>query len=306
MNQDEWYQQHYNVVWDATIKSVIIHNADSRFDNIPSEEEIRQSHSFSPEFLQNMETILHKNQAPKRKLRHPVRIKTEQSIEEPDQSFWEEWKHQHPTTDGFSADGSTPAAAEPGITAPHRAHLTGRPTFWHCSHRLRRSAKAVIAAAIVLVIVIGGIHLSDNGFLRASRTQNVVEYGGQSTLLTNMSEQDYELIFRKPGFIPKTYKLISDHKYDYMRTLEYSDGVKTLTIRYTLCKEDADAQIDNERHPQEEKSILLKHKYDAVLSVPKLPDAYTVFSWKDGLIQYIILSHESKETLLQIAESMVP
>lgn len=253
-----------------------------------------------------METILHKNQAPKRKLRHPVRIKTEQSIEEPDQSFWEEWKHQHPTTDGFSADGSTPAAAEPGITAPHRAHLTGRPTFWHCSHRLRRSAKAVIAAAIVLVIVIGGIHLSDNGFLRASRTQNVVEYGGQSTLLTNMSEQDYELIFRKPGFIPKTYKLISDHKYDYMRTLEYSDGVKTLTIRYTLCKEDADAQIDNERHPQEEKSILLKHKYDAVLSVPKLPDAYTVFSWKDGLIQYIILSHESKETLLQIAESMVP
>lgn len=306
MNQDEWYQQHYNVVWDATIKSVIIHNADSRFDNIPSEEEIRQSHSFSPEFLQNMETILHKNQAPKRKLRHPVRIKTEQSIEEPDQSFWEEWKHQHPTADGFSADGSTPAAAEPGITAPHRAHLTGRPTFWHCSHRLRRSAKAVIAAAIVLVIVIGGIHLSDNGFLRASRTQNVVEYGGQSTLLTDMINGNYELMFRMPTFIPKEYEFSSDYTTHYMRILEYSNGTQTLIIKYDILSVDTDISLDSERHPQEEKIIKLNQKYNAILFLSEQPGSYTVFTWQDGLIQYQIYSHESEKILIQIAESISP
>ena len=253
-----------------------------------------------------METILHKNQAPKRKLRHPVRIKTEQSIEEPDQSFWEEWKHQHPTADGFSADGSTPAAAEPGITAPHRAHLTGRPTFWHCSHRLRRSAKAVIAAAIVLVIVIGGIHLSDNGFLRASRTQNVVEYGGQSTLLTDMINGNYELMFRMPTFIPKEYEFSSDYTTHYMRILEYSNGTQTLIIKYDILSVDTDISLDSERHPQEEKIIKLNQKYNAILFLSEQPGSYTVFTWQDGLIQYQIYSHESEKILIQIAESISP
>lgn len=279
MNQDEQYQQQYDDVWNAVIKNMLISDSDSCFDNIPSEEEIRQSHDFSPEFLRNMDVLLHKNQTPKRKLRHPARSAAEQGIEEPDQSFWEEWKHQHQTAGGSFTDGS--------------------------SHKLRRPVKAAVAAAAVLAVTVSGIHLSGSGFLRASRTQNVVEYGGESMLLTDMADGDYELVFRKPTFIPKTYKLVSDYKYDYMRMLKYSNGVKTLTIKYDILS-DTDVSLDSERHPQEEKLILLNQKYDATISSSKQSDAYTTLTWQDGLIHYQIYSHESENILIKIAESITP
>ena len=207
MNQDERYQQQYDDILDAVMKNMLISNTDSCFDDIPSEEEIRKSHDFSQEFLQNMEVLLYKNQTLKRKLRHPARIGTAKSIEEPDQSFWEEWKLQHQTVNGSFAEG--------------RSH-----------HKLRPPAKAAIAAVAALVVLIGGIHLSDNGFLRASRTQNVVEHGGESTLLTDMMDGDFELMFRVPAFIPEGYKVLSDYKAEHMRILEYSSDTKTLKITY--------------------------------------------------------------------------
>ena len=278
MNQDEQYQQQYNDILDVVMKNALISNADSCFEDIPTEEEIRESHSFSPEFLRTMDVLLHKNQMPKRKRWHPVRTETEQGIEVPDQSFWEEWKHQHQTAHGSFADGR---------------------------RRLRRTAKAAIAAAAVLAIAVGGIHLSDNGFLRASRTQNMVEYSRQSTLLTDMMDGDYDLIFRKPTFILKTYKLLSAYKYDYMRILEYSNGIHTLIIKYNL-KSDTDISLDSERHPQKEKSIQLNQKYDAILSLSDHPGSYTTLTWQDGLIQYQIYGHEPETILIKIAESIAP
>ncbi len=280
MNQDEQYQQQYDDVWNAVIKNMLISDSDSCFDNIPSEEEIRQSHDFSPEFLRNMDVLLHKNQTPKRKLRHPAKSAGEQGIEEPDQSFWEEWKHQHQTAGGSFTDGS--------------------------SHKLRRPVKAAVAAAAVLAVTVSGIHLSGSGFLRASRTQNVVEYGGESMLLTDMADKDYDIIFKKPGFIPKEYKLISYYTTHYMRILEYSDGTKTLSIKYNLLSIDADISLDNERHFQKGKNIRLNQKYDAILFTPEQLDAYTALTWQDGLIQYQIYSHESEKILIQIAESIAP
>ena len=279
MNQDEQYQQQYDDILDAVMKNMLISNSDSCFDDIPSEDEIRQSHSFSPEFLRDMEVILHDNQTPKRKRKHPVKIEAEQSIEEPDQSFWEEWKQQHQTANGSFTDGN--------------------------SHKLRRSAKVAVAAAAALAIVVGGIHLSDNGFLRASRTQNVVEHGGESTLLTDMMDGDYELLFKKPGYMPKEYEIVFDHKYDYMRILKYSNGTQTLTIKYDLLS-DSDTSLDRERHPQKEKSIRLNQKHDAILSFSGQFDAYTTLVWQDGLIQYRILGYESEDILIQIAESITP
>ena len=196
MNQDERYQQQYDDILDAVMKNMLISNTDSCFDDIPSEEEIRKSHDFSQEFLQNMEVLLYKNQTLKRKLRHPARIGTAKSIEEPDQSFWEEWKLQHQTVNGSFAEG--------------RSH-----------HKLRPPAKAAIAAVAALVVLIGGIHLSDNGFLRASRTQNVVEHGGESMLLTDMMDGDFNLEFRKPGFVPEGYKVLFDYESDHMRIFQW-------------------------------------------------------------------------------------
>ena len=147
--------------------------------------------------------------------------------------------------------------------------------------------------------------MSDNGFLRASRTQNVVEYGGQSTLLTDMINGNYELMFRMPTFIPKEYKFTSDYITDHMRILEYSNDTQTLTIKYDILS-DTNISLDSERHPQGEKSVRLNQKYDAILSLPKQPGSYTVLTWQDGLIQYRILSHESEKILLQIAESITP
>lgn len=278
MNQDEQYQQQYNDILDVVMKNALISNADSCFEDIPTEEEIRESHSFSPEFLRTMDVLLHKNQMPKRKRWHPVRTETEQGIEVPDQSFWEEWKHQHQTAHGSFADGR---------------------------RRLRRTAKAAIAAAAVLAVAVGGIHLSDNGFLRASRTQNVVEYSRQSTLLTDMMDGDRNLIFRKPGFIPKEYKVAFDYMTNYMRFLEYSNGTHTLIIKYDILS-DIDVSLDSERHPQGETTIRLNKKYDAILSVSEQSGAYTTLTWQDGLIQYRILSYESEKTILKIAESMTP
>lgn len=278
MNQDERYQQQYDDILDVVMKNALISNADSCFDDIPTEEEIMQSHSFSPEFLRNMEVLLHENQMPKRKMRHPARIKTGKGIEEPDQSFWEEWKQQQQTAKGTFAAGR--------------------------SHKLRPAAKTAIAAAAVLAVVIGGMHLSDNGFLRASRTQNVVE-DGQSKLLTDMMDGDYELVFRKPSFVPKEYKVASDYTTDQMRILEYSNGTQTLTIKYHKLS-DMDSSLDNERHLQEKKSVRLNHKYDATLSLSGQSDAYTILAWQDGLIKYKVLGYESEETLLKIAESIMP
>lgn len=280
MNQDERYQQQYDDILDAVMKNMLISNTDSCFDDIPSEEEIRKSHDFSQEFLQNMEVLLYKNQTLKRKLRHPARIGTAKSIEEPDQSFWEEWKLQHQTVNGSFAEG--------------RSH-----------HKLRPPAKAAIAAVAALVVLIGGIHLSDNGFLRASRTQNVVEHGGESTLLTDMMEGDYNLIFRKPGFVPKGYKVLSDYKSDNMRMLEYSNDTQTLRITYDILS-DSDIFLDDERHPEKEKSVRLNKKYDAILSFSGSTDTYTTLIWQDGLIQYRISGYESETVLLQIAESIMP
>lgn len=279
MNQDKRYQQQYDDILDAVMKNMLISNTDSCFDDIPSEEEIKQSHSFSPEFLRNMEVLLHENQTPKRKREYPARIEAEQCIEEPDQSFWEEWKQQQ-TANKVSADNR--------------------------SHKLRRPAKAAIAAAAVLAVVVGGIHLSDSGFLRASRTQNVVEYDGQSTLLTDMMDGDYELVFRVPTFIPEGYKILSDYEDNYMRILEYSDGTTILAVKYDLLLDGTDVSLDSERHPQAEKSIRLNQKYDATLFVSEQPGAFTVLSWQDGLIQYKISGYESEEILLQIAESITP
>lgn len=278
MNQDEQYQQQYNDILDVVMKNALISNADSCFEDIPTEEEIRESHSFSPEFLRTMDVLLHKNQMPKRKRWHPVRTETEQGIEVPDQSFWEEWKHQHQTAHGSFADGR---------------------------RRLRRTAKAAIAAAAVLAVAVGGIHLSDNGFLRASRTQNVVEYSRQSTLLTDMMDGDYELMFRKPEFIPKEYEIVSDYKFDYMRTLKYSNGTHTIVIKYSILS-DTDVFLDSERHPQTEKKIQLNKKYDVILSLSEQSGSYTVLTWQDGLIQYRLLGDESEKILLQIAESIIP
>lgn len=278
MNQDERYQQQYDDILDVVMKNALISNADSCFDDIPAEEDIRRSHSFSPEFLRNMEALLHENQTPKRKRRHPARIETEQGIEEPDQSFWEEWKQQHQAADGSFTESSR--------------------------HKLRPSAKAAIAAAAVLAIVAGGIHLSDNGFLRASLTQNVVE-DGQSMLLTDMMDENYNLTFIKPRFIPKEYKVISDYQSSHMRMLVYSNGTQTLSIKYVMLS-DLDTFLDNERHPQEENSIQLNQKYTAMLSYSEQPGAYTALIWQDGLIQYKISGYEAKETLLQIAESIMP
>ncbi len=280
MNQDERYQQQYDDILDAVMKNMLISNTDSCFDDIPSEEEIRKSHDFSQEFLQNMEALLYKNQTLKRKLRHPARIGTAKSIEEPDQSFWEEWKLQHQTVNGSFAEG--------------RNH-----------HKLRPPAKAAIAAVAALVVLIGGIHLSDNGFLRASRTQNMVEHGGESTLLTDMMEGDYNLIFRKPGFVPKGYKALSDYESDHMRILEYSNSTKTLTIKYTILS-DSDTFLDSERHFEDEKTIRLGQKYDAILFLSGSSGTYTTLTWQDGLIQYKISGYETQETLLQIAESIIP
>lgn len=280
MNQDERYQQQYDDIVDVVVKNALISNADSCFDNIPTEEEIRQSHSFSPEFLRNMEVLLHENHMPKRKHKYPAGIETEQGIEEPDQSFWEEWKQQHQNVNG-------PSAAV------------------RSNHKLRRPAKAAIAAAAVLTVVIGGVHLSDNGFLRASRTQNVVKHGGDSTLLTDMMDGDYELMFRKPAFVPEGYRVASDYKADHMRMLEYSNGTQTLVIKYNLLS-DADTFLDNERHPQEEKSVLLNHKYDAILSFSSQAGTYTSLTWQNGLIQYRILGYEPEKTLIQVAESILP
>lgn len=280
MNQDERYQQQYDDILDAVMKSALISNSDSCFDDIPSEEEIRQSHSFSPEFLHNMEVVLHENQSPKRKRKHPARTETEPDIEEPDQSFWEEWKRQHQTTDSPSAEGRR-------------------------RHKLRPSAKAAIAAAAVLAVVIGGIHLSDNGFLRASLTQNMVEHGGESTLLTEMMDGDYELMFRVPAFIPEGYTVLSDQKDNCMRMIVYSNGTKTLTIKYDILS-DSNTFLDDERHPETEKSIRLNQKYDAILSFSGLSNAYTTLVWQDGLIQYKISGYEPPENLLQIAESIMP
>lgn len=276
MNQDERYQQQYDDILDVVMKNALISNADSCFDDIPTEEEIMQSHSFSPEFLRNMEVLLHENQMPKRKMRHPARIKTGKGIEEPDQSFWEEWKQQQQTAKGTFAAGR--------------------------SHKLRPAAKTAIAAAAVLAVVIGGMHLSDNGFLRASRTQNVVE-DGQSKLLTDMMDGDYELVFRKPGFVPREYEIASDYTTDQMRILEYSNGAQTLTIKYYKLS-NTNFFLDNERHPQEEKSIRLNQKYDAVLTRSGSSNAYTSLTWQDGLIRYRILGYESEEVLQKIAESM--
>ena len=279
MNQDERYQQQYDDILDVVMKNALISNADSCFDDIPTEEEIMQSHSFSPEFLRNMEVLLHENQMPKRKMRHPARIKTGKGIEEPDQSFWEEWKQQQQSAKGTFAAGR--------------------------SHKLRPAAKTAIAAAAVLAVVIGGMHLSDNGFLRASRTQNVVEHGKQGTLLTDMMNGDYDLIFRVPTFIPEKYKVISDYQSDHMRILEYTNGNETIIIKYYRLP-NMDTSLDDERHPQEEKSVRLNQKYDAILSFSEQPDAYTILTWQDGLIKYRILSYESEETLLKIAESIMP
>lgn len=276
MNQDERYQQQYDDILDVVMKNALISNADSCFDDIPTEEEIMQSHSFSPEFLRNMEVLLHENQMPKRKMRHPARIKTGKGIEEPDQSFWEEWKQQQQTAKGTFAAGR--------------------------SHKLRPAAKTAIAAAAVLAVVIGGMHLSDNGFLRASRTQNVVE-DGQSKLLTDMMDGDYELVFRIPTFIPREYKFMSDYVTDQMRILEYSNGAHTLIIKYYKLS-NTNFFLDSERHPKEEKSIRLNQKYDAVFSFSESSDAYTSLTWQDGLIQYRILGYESEETLQKIAESI--
>ena len=240
MNQDERYQQQYDDILDAVMKNMLISNTDSCFDDIPSEEEIRKSHDFSQEFLQNMEVLLYKNQTLKRKLRHPARIGTAKSIEEPDQSFWEEWKLQHQTVNGSFAEG--------------RSH-----------HQLRPPAKAAIAAVAALVVLIGGIHLSDNGFLRASRTQNMVKHGGESTLLTDMMDGDFELMFRVPAFIPEGYKVLSDYKADHMRILEYFDGTRTLKITYDILS-DSNVFLDDQRHPKKEKSIRLNKKYNAIIS----------------------------------------
>lgn len=278
MNQDERYQQQYDDILDVVMKNALISNADSCFDDIPTEEEIMQSHSFSPEFLRNMEVLLHENQMPKRKMRHPARIKTGKGIEEPDQSFWEEWKQQQQTAKGTFAAGR--------------------------SHKLRPAAKTAIAAAAVLAVVIGGMHLSDNGFLRASRTQNVVE-DGQSKLLTDMVDGDHELVFRVPTFIPREYQFKSDYTTDHMRMIAYSNGTKTLTIEYHKLSH-SDTSLDNERHLQENKSVLINKKYDATISFSGQSDAYTILIWQDGLIQYRILGYESEETLLKIAESIVP
>lgn len=280
MNQDERYQQQYDDILDAVMKNMLISNTDSCFDDIPSEEEIRKSHDFSQEFLQNMEVLLYKNQTLKRKLRHPARIGTAKSIEEPDQSFWEEWKLQHQTVNGSFAEG--------------RSH-----------HKLRPPAKAAIAAVAALVVLIGGIHLSDNGFLRASRTQNVVEHGGESILLTDMMDGDFNLEFRKPGFVPEGYNILSDYNSNCMRIIEYSNGTKTLTIKYDILS-DTDFFLDKERHPDNEKSVRLNQKYDAILSFSKLSDAYTTLTWQNGLIQYRISCYESEEILLEIAESIIP
>ncbi len=280
MNQDERYQQQYDDILDAVMKNMLISNTDSCFDDIPSEEEIRKSHDFSQEFLQNMEVLLYKNQTLKRKLRHPARIGTAKSIEEPDQSFWEEWKLQHQTVNGSFAEG--------------RSH-----------HKLRPPAKAAIAAVAALVVLIGGIHLSDNGFLRASRTQNMVEHGGESTLLTDMMEGDFELMFRVPAFIPEGYKVLSDYKADHMRILEYSNGTKTLTLKYDILS-DSDTFLDSERHFEGEKAIRLNQKYDAILSLSGSSGTYTTLTWQDGLIQYKISGYETQEILLQIAESIIP
>lgn len=282
MNQDERDQQQFNAILDAVMKSELINNADSCFGDIPPEEEIREHHSFSPEFCQSMDDLFHKKQIPKRNLTHPARIEAEQSIEAPDQSFWEEWKQQHPATGSSLAD----------------SHIRSY------NHKLRPLAKTAIAATAALAVVLGGIHLSDNGFLRASRTQNVVE-DGQSMLLTDMVDGDYELVFRQPKFVPKEYEVISDHTTDYMRILKYSNGTQTLTIKYDILS-DTDTSLDNERHPQEEKSVRLNQKYDAILSLSESPNAYTILTWQDGLIKYRILSYESEETLLQIAESIIP
>lgn len=278
MNQDERYQQQYDDILDVVMKNALISNADSCFDDIPTEEEIMQSHSFSPEFLRNMEVLLHENQMPKRKMRHPARIKTGKGIEEPDQSFWEEWKQQQQSAKGTFAAGR--------------------------SHKLRPAAKTAIAAAAVLAVVIGGMHLSDNGFLRASRTQNVVE-DGQSKLLTDMMDGDHELVFRKPGFVPREYEVASDYTTDHMRMIAYSNGTQTLTIEYHKLSH-SDTSLDNERHLQEKKSVLINKKYDATISFSGQSDAYTILIWQDGLIQYRILGYESEETLLKIAESIVP
>ncbi len=280
MNQDERYQQQYDDILDAVMKNMLISNTDSCFDDIPSEEEIRKSHDFSQEFLQNMEVLLYKNQTLKRKLRHPARIGTAKSIEEPDQSFWEEWKLQHQTVNGSFAEG--------------RNH-----------HKLRPPAKAAIAAVAALVVLIGGIHLSDNGFLRASRTQNMVKHGGESTLLTDMMDGDFELMFRVPAFIPEGYKVLSDYKADHMRILEYSNGTKTLTLKYDILS-DSDTFLDSERHFEGEKAIRLNQKYDAILSLSGSSGTYTTLTWQDGLIQYKISGYETQEILLQIAESIIP
>ena len=280
MNQDERYQQQYDDILDAVMKNMLISNTDSCFDDIPSEEEIRKSHDFSQEFLQNMEVLLYKNQTLKRKLRHPARIGTAKSIEEPDQSFWEEWKLQHQTVNGSFAEG--------------RSH-----------HKLRPPAKAAIAAVAALVVLIGGIHLSDNGFLRASRTQNMVKHGGESTLLTDMMDGDFELMFRVPAFIPEGYKVLSDYKAEHMRILEYFDGTRTLKITYDILS-DSNVFLDDQRHPKKEKSIRLNKKYNAIISFSESPGTYTTLTWQDGLIQYQIYSYEPEKVLIQIAESIMP
>ena len=91
-----------------------------------------------------------------------------------------------------------------------------------------------------------------------------------------------------------------------MRILEYSDGTKTLSIKYNLLSIDADISLDNERHFQKGKNIRLNQKYDAILFTPEQLDAYTALTWQDGLIQYQIYSHESEKILIQIAESIAP
>lgn len=300
MSRNDRYQQQYNEILDVITRNALISNADSYFGDIPTEEEIRQAHSFSPEFIQNMEILLHMDRLSAQRQRPwlSAGAEAQRDFARPDQSFWEEWKLQ---AAGRSADS---AAAKAVIPAACWAH----PETRACRRQKLRWPVKAAATVAAIGIAIGGLHLSDNGFLRASRTQNVVEYGKQGTMITSMPIDDYDLVFKKPAFIPKGYRVVSDfiNDYNYMRILKYSDGIKTLTIKYTLCKENFDAGIDSERHPQERKSIRLSKKYDAMLFAPEPSDSYIVLLWQDGLVEYQILGYEPEENLVQIAESISP
>lgn len=317
MNRKGHYEQQYNEIWDVVVKNALIDHSNTYFSQVPPEEEIKRSHDFSPEFQKRMEQLLEQKQTDRQTELSP---KEDEEFMQLDQSFWEEWKR--------TAGNTTKQQPETSVVEPGPASIPACPDTMRenpigetpdtqltgniCSDKKENKKKkwrirgpVRVAAAVILIVGIVGAGVMQFEPIRATIMQTVVNFDKQGVLISNTNEDDYHILFREPTFIPQGYKLISNFEDEITKSLEYSNGQNDLNIIISLYDEDSEAAFDNERHFQNQESILIKNRYTATFFTPDYGNNLKILSWHNGIIQYDIFGCESKKLLIKIAESMM-